>query len=411
MTNTIHRLPSHGAQQPDMADAGSPLVNLTSRLHRAGIDLPHDFSLQFSEGSADLRCVLAYLSTLADHCDPAPDPITRRESMLGMLILAMNQIPGLRLPSDRHFVVDALERLGLTCPESYAALVAKSERGEQLDNMGGWVLLTSPAHHIATASRLCGQTVLPFAHAPALSKQACFSFAERGVCRLFEIDLAVQPGAQQPIRDLENFDCWLTQAIAPPEAPAPIPDAPPADFMKLSRLITRALRHRPASLKLELDQSGWVPVPRLLAAVGQHNPAFKGVDEAQLEHMIAMFNKQRLEIADGKIRAIYGHSVAEKIVREPVAPPTTLFHGTSREAAAQILSQGLKPMGRQSVHLSADAQTARGVGRRKDQQPVMLSVRAHDAHLAGVLFYRGRENIWLADTIPPEFVEAPADFA
>jgi RNA:NAD 2'-phosphotransferase (TPT1/KptA family) len=44
------------------------------------------------------------------------------------------------------------------------------------------------------------------------------------------------------------------------------------------------------------------------------------------------------------------------------------------------------------------------VGRRHSKNVVVLKVRARDAHEAGVLFYN-EENTYLADAIPPEFIE------
>ena len=62
------------------------------------------------------------------------------------------------------------------------------------------------------------------------------------------------------------------------------------------------------------------------------------------------------------------------------------------------------PMNRQYVHLSADLETAREVGRRKSRQPVVLVVDAGAAHDDGVRFYHGNQTVWLADGIPPRYI-------
>ena len=61
-------------------------------------------------------------------------------------------------------------------------------------------------------------------------------------------------------------------------------------------------------------------------------------------------------------------------------------------------------MGRQYVHLSLDEETAIAVGRRKSPDPIILVVRAEDAWKAGVIFYAGNDKVWLADRVPPEFI-------
>jgi putative RNA 2'-phosphotransferase len=66
-------------------------------------------------------------------------------------------------------------------------------------------------------------------------------------------------------------------------------------------------------------------------------------------------------------------------------------------------------MARQYVHLSPDASTARQVGRRKAHPCAVLVVRSLDAAAAGVTFYRGNEQVWLADLVPAEFLALVAD--
>lgn len=99
--------------------------------------------------------------------------------------------------------------------------------------------------------------------------------------------------------------------------------------------------------------------------------------------------------------------LARTIVYPASDPPERLFHGTSPEAAAQILREGLALRSRQDVHLAVDPQIAREVGSRKAPAPTLLEVRAREARLHGVPFYRGNESVWLADRVPAEFI-APA---
>ena len=81
-----------------------------------------------------------------------------------------------------------------------------------------------------------------------------------------------------------------------------------------------------------------------------------------------------------------------------------LCHGTSPDVVDEILRSGLKPMGRQYVHLSPDRATATSVGGRKHATPVILLVDAKAADAAGIAFYRGNDHVWLADAVPPAFI-------
>lgn len=174
----------------------------------------------------------------------------------------------------------------------------------------------------------------------------------------------------------------------------------------LSRIVSHALRHEPWLYELELDDAGWVSVDELLAAVRVEKPTWAGLSETDLARMIEQSEKKRHELHDGRIRALYGHSMPHKLLKEAAQPPAVLYHGTAPATVALIKKGGLRPMGRQYVHLSADTATADQVGKRKAAKPVILSVRAGEAFRAGVPFYRGNDHVWLADLIGPEFVDS-----
>lgn len=166
--------------------------------------------------------------------------------------------------------------------------------------------------------------------------------------------------------------------------------------IRLSKRMSHALRHAPWQYELELDEAGWTPVADLLAALD--------VSRAQLENVVRESPKQRFELAADRIRARYGHSVPGRIVREPGTPPAELYHGTSTSAATSILRDGLRPMRRQYVHLSATLEMAETVGSRKGEQVRVLTVDTPAARAAGVEFLRGNEIVWLAAGVPAEFL-------
>ncbi|GGY23494.1 RNA 2'-phosphotransferase [Paludibacterium paludis] len=179
------------------------------------------------------------------------------------------------------------------------------------------------------------------------------------------------------------------------------------DTGSISKLVSHALRHEPWLYELELDDKGWVPVEELLSASRSEKPEWSALKEPDLAAMIANSDKKRHELLDGKIRALYGHSVPNKLLKQPAEPPAVLYHGTSPETVALIRASGLQPMDRQYVHLSVDTATAEQVGRRKARFPVLLEVQAKVAAANGVAFYRGNDLVWLADQVPVQFIEFP----
>jgi putative RNA 2'-phosphotransferase len=177
------------------------------------------------------------------------------------------------------------------------------------------------------------------------------------------------------------------------------------DHERLSRVVSHALRHEPWLYELELDEGGWSDTTSLVAALRGEDPLWSALSETDLAAMIGRSSKARHEMANGRIRALYGHSLPGKLKKTRAAPPTRLFHGTSPTALIQIKVSGLRPMGRQYVHLSIDTDMATAVGRRKASTPIVLAIRAVEASAAGHSFYLGNDKVWLADHISPTFID------
>ncbi|HHS96904.1 MAG TPA: RNA 2'-phosphotransferase [Chloroflexi bacterium] len=182
-----------------------------------------------------------------------------------------------------------------------------------------------------------------------------------------------------------------------------------AQLVKLSKFLALILRHQPERFGLALDEEGWVPLSEVMEVL-RGLPNFRWATRADVMEIVEKGSgdgKRRFEVEGDRIRARYGHSIARRIRYTPCTPPARLYHGTSPEALPSIRREGLKPMGRQYVHLSPDPETAVQVGKRHAPHPVVLTVRAAEAHTAGVQFYRAEESVYLSQPIPPDFLEFP----
>lgn len=176
------------------------------------------------------------------------------------------------------------------------------------------------------------------------------------------------------------------------------------NYQELSKEVSYALRHAPSEYDLILDENGWVDVQRLLDALRRNNK-WISVKLDDLICMIEASDKKRHEIVDNKIRALYGHSIVSQIKKEIAEPPEYLYHGTARKFIESIKENGLLSKERQYVHLSVDEETAWEVGKRRDEKPVILRIRAKLAFANGVSFYRGNDKVWLSDSIKSDFIE------
>lgn len=176
------------------------------------------------------------------------------------------------------------------------------------------------------------------------------------------------------------------------------------NYAELSKEISYALRHAPWEYELELDAEGFVPIEQLLASLNESSQYERDIVQTDLEHIIETSEKKRHEIAGDKIRALYGHSVPQMIQKIPGTPPAILYHGTTHKAITTIMSEGLKPMQRQYVHLSVDTDMATQVGKRRDSVPIILQIDTAKAIASGTKFYIGNDKVWLCDFVKKEAI-------
>lgn len=176
---------------------------------------------------------------------------------------------------------------------------------------------------------------------------------------------------------------------------------------RLSRFLALVLRHKPESIGITLDPSGFVEIEALAKAIAGQ-PGWSQASESAIRAAAAQ-DARRYEIDGTRIRARYGHSVPIEAPGTAVVPPEWLYHGTSPEALDVIRRDGLTPQGRQFVHLSATRQDALAVGRRHSPDAVVVTVLARQAHDAGLQFYQASPAIYLAREISPNFLSVPPE--
>lgn len=173
-------------------------------------------------------------------------------------------------------------------------------------------------------------------------------------------------------------------------------------LVKVSKYLSKHLRHEPEALGLELAPGGWVGVDELLAACARRG--FR-VSRLELEEVVAGSDKQRFAFdeAGARIRANQGHSVEVDLQLAPATPPAVLYHGTGERTVETILAGGLNRMSRHHVHLSADAETARRVGGRHGR-PAVFEVDAARMAADGHEFYVSANGVWLVERVPAEYL-------
>ncbi|MFF5961783.1 RNA 2'-phosphotransferase [Streptomyces luteogriseus] len=173
--------------------------------------------------------------------------------------------------------------------------------------------------------------------------------------------------------------------------------------VKVSKYLSKHLRHQPERIGLTLDEAGWVEIDTLIAAATAHGFRFT---RDELDQVVATNDKRRFAVEGTRIRASQGHSVEVDLGLASAIPPAYLYHGTVARSLDAIRAEGLRPMNRHAVHLSPDRETATRVGARRGR-PVVLAVDAGAMHRDGHVFHVSANGVWLTKAVPARYLRFP----
>jgi putative RNA 2'-phosphotransferase len=174
---------------------------------------------------------------------------------------------------------------------------------------------------------------------------------------------------------------------------------------KLNAFLGYVLGRNPYEFGLVPDENGYVKIRDLLKAVREET-GFGHVTEGSLTELQLTVKKPMAEIQADLIRA----TDRDKLMAPAcdTATPKLLYIGIRTRAHGHALHKGLQPYDSQDyVILSSDRDMAERMGKRKDAQPVILTVNTDQAEDLGVVFFSAGENIYLARQIPTGCFSGP----
>ena len=172
---------------------------------------------------------------------------------------------------------------------------------------------------------------------------------------------------------------------------------PAPSTVRLSKLLSLVLRHRPQEFDIEVDAQGFADVSAVLTGLQKKDG---DIGMSDIVAIVEGTEKKRFEIVDGKIRARYGHSFEVDLGLEPAEPPEVLYKGVSQREVESALENGLTPFDRQYVHLSYDPDVAGQLGRGGN---AVIRIDAFTAHEAGVAFFDCGPTM-LTELVPAEYL-------
>jgi len=146
----------------------------------------------------------------------------------------------------------------------------------------------------------------------------------------------------------------------------------PKTQVKLSKLLRAVLRHVPSSIGLTLSRDEWISMNKLVTSIRSHKLGYEWLSEERVRAVAMLDPKGKFKLKGGLMRTRYGHfrEVGVKVDYQEDKEVKGLFHGTSTLNMDSILREGIRPMKRTMVHLTASIQDAIEAALRKGRRVV-----------------------------------------
>lgn len=173
---------------------------------------------------------------------------------------------------------------------------------------------------------------------------------------------------------------------------------------RLAKLLSYVLGRRPDEFGLVADADGYVKIKTLLQALSEEE-GLGHLRRGDLNELVLSGPEAGIEVDEERIRA------ADRGHLPRPAPcndwPGQLFVCIRRRAHGRVLDHGIEDAGPPGVVMSADNQMALRIGRRRDPEPVLLTVRPRALVQAGATIERYGEHLFIASALPPGTFSAP----
>lgn len=164
------------------------------------------------------------------------------------------------------------------------------------------------------------------------------------------------------------------------------------------------LGHKPYEFGLVPDPEGCVTFKELLWAMHEE-PGCGHVNQGNIREVLMGEDRCLFEADDKKIRTLdkrWNLNLEDQIQ----SLPKLLYLGIRRKAHPVVMEKGLRAIESSYYPLSSDRDMAQRIGKRRDQQPVILEIMADRAQTEGNLFY-AFGTLFLTPEIQPRYIAGP----
>jgi putative RNA 2'-phosphotransferase len=172
-------------------------------------------------------------------------------------------------------------------------------------------------------------------------------------------------------------------------------------FAKFS---TYVLGRHPDEFGLVADDNGYIKIKEFIQAVTETD-GWRHVRKNHINDMLLMLNDPPVEVDDNRIRAKDRSLLAPYIICE--SPPKLLYVGIRHKSYLSALDKGVRPTAHASIICCKDREMAEKIEKRRDDQPIILTVYVRKASEHGLVFSHAGDHLYLTDLLPADCFNGP----
>jgi putative RNA 2'-phosphotransferase len=174
---------------------------------------------------------------------------------------------------------------------------------------------------------------------------------------------------------------------------------------RLAKLLGYVLGRQPDEFGLVADAEGYVKIKTLLQALAEEKGAGLRIRRGDLNELLVSSQDAAIEMDAERIRAID----RARLPRPESCDrwPGQLFVCIRRRAHGRVLEHGIPAPEPPGVILSVSREMALRIGRRRDPDPVLLTVQPQALVQAGAAILRYGTHLFLATALPPGAFTGP----
>jgi putative RNA 2'-phosphotransferase len=177
------------------------------------------------------------------------------------------------------------------------------------------------------------------------------------------------------------------------------------EIKRLAKFLSYVLGHRPDEFGLVPDDNGYVRIKELLKSLSEEE-GWRHIRLPHLKEISYTIAPSPIEMDEGMVRARV-RTLLPKI--EPgIDLPKLLYLAVRRRAYPAVMERGIPyHTDHPRLVLCSDEAMALRIGRRRDHQPVMLTIHVETSAEKGTYFQKYGQGLFLVDAIYPGTFHGP----